>query len=64
MDTVATTIKVSGGTADRLRRLTLRQSGQRGVRLTMESVLVGLLNLADAHPDELEPVMRQRDGEA
>jgi len=61
---MATTITLSSETHDRLRRLTLRQSGQRGVRLTMESVLVGLLDLADAHPDELEPVVSPRRGAA
>jgi hypothetical protein len=52
---MATTIKVSGETHERLLQLTLRQSGLRGVRFTLEAVLTGLLDLADAHPDEIQP---------
>ena len=61
---MATTIKIHGDTHDRLRQLTLRQSGQRGIRLTMEQVLTGLLDLADAHPDELTPAITAHDVQA
>ena len=58
---MATTIKIHGDTHNRLRQLTLKQSAQRNVRLTMEQVLTGLLNLADEHPRELTPVITVRD---
>ena len=58
---MAATIKVSGDTHERLLQLTLSQSARCGVRLTMESVLTGLLDLADAHPDEVRPVTASRE---
>ena len=57
---MATTIKISQETHARLQKLTLRQSADRGMRLTMEAVLLGLLDLAEAHPDELQPVILKR----
>jgi hypothetical protein len=57
---VATTIKISKETHARLQQLTLRQSAERGQRLTMEAVLLGLLDLAEAHPGELQPVILVR----
>jgi hypothetical protein len=57
---MATTMKISKGTHARLQQLTLRQSADRGMRLTMEAVLLGLLDLAEAHPDELQPVILVR----
>jgi hypothetical protein len=54
---MTTTMKLARETRDQLRVLKIQQSGRRKVQLTMESVLIGLLALADKYPDDLETLI-------
>ena len=55
---MASSIKISSETHEMLKRETLRVSGLLGVRLTLETVLIGLLKLNANHPAELESILK------